>query len=225
MPTLSNLQLQIKSMHLPQDGSGVAGRGQPCNPLIAILQPPYDAAKSTAVLIGCQGSDLKGTLWPDVEAYNPRPIATGFESGTFFLDHDFVLIGNGQAHECSPIFVANGLMANCSTQIELSNGKVDFATTNYSWGFSGVTLPLAELIEGAQLHLRVGYSVDWAKKTRSMLSVAFQGGKVQPTDAAVQNLSLTATSWASGLTLQLQRAIKPPFNFSGALYDHVGLSY
>jgi hypothetical protein len=222
---IANLQLQIKAMHLPQDGSDVAGPGQPCNPLIAILQPPIDPTKSTAVLIGCQGSDLKGTLWPDVECYNPTPIDTGYAGGIFYIDHDFALIGPGQAHECSPIFVANGLMANCSTQIELSNGKVDFATSNNSWGFSGATLPLAELIEGALLHLRVGYSIDWAKKTRSMLSVAFNGGKAQPTAGAVQNLPLTATNWASDLTLQLQRAIKPPFDFSGALYDHVELSY
>jgi hypothetical protein len=223
----SQIQSLRLGVNIPSNGSLVGGPdGTPSDPLrYAAIQ----STTSTGTRFVVDGSTRTGTQYPDVEYYSIIPTADlkGWTSGPLYLDFDITPDTNtplyAQCLESTTILVAKGpdgkvYKYNVATQLDVAAGWViEAINPAESWSSTGFrTGPLA--VNEAS-HIRIAYSFNLEKHTKSIISYAVNG-VVYKLPASFQNLPAQPSTWEQGLYTQWQWGLNKLFGDYGVLVDN-----
>lgn len=222
------------NVHTPSDGSLVGGpNGTPSDPLrYAALQGK--AGQSTATRFVVDGSDKAGSQYPDIEYYShiQEDNLNGYNGGQLYLDLDLTPDNNvssyAQCLETTTIFVAKGpdgktYKYNVATQIDVAgNWTIDGISPQEEWASSG--LQITPLIPGVSHHIRIAYSFNLEKHTKSIWSYTVDG-MTYNLPASFQNLAGERSSWSPGIFTQWQWGLNKAFGAFSVLVDNGTYSY
>jgi hypothetical protein len=234
----TNIAIQIQALplkvHTPSDGSLVGGPdGTPSDPLrFAALQGK--PGQSTATRFVVDGSNKAGSQYPDIEYYSliREDKLEGFSGGPLYLDLDLTPDANvssyAQCLETTTIYVAKGrdgktYKYNVATQIDVAgNWTIDGISPKEEWASSG--LQTAPLDPNVSHHIRIAYSFNLERHTKSILSYTVDGETFN-LPASFQNLAGERSSWSPGIFTQWQWGLNKAFGAFSVLVDNGTYSY
>jgi hypothetical protein len=206
--TISNFHLLLNSLHVPADGSEVAGPGlKPTNPTFAQILSPVapvspDVEPLTRMFLVSGGIPAADAAWSDAEFYPANGIPDqGYAGGPISITWVFTPrsdLTDAQCHETTLIWISpKGLAFNGSFQINCAlGGEIQTSSFNEGWTSTGEIPGVPEM--DVQHTLTVSYDFNVDTGQRICLGATLDGRSFT-IPAEFQSVAATPSTWAKNI--------------------------